>query len=153
MDKPLAISLDTWRELFIQRIAKDGQRSTPQRLLIAETLYHHGHLNADELHQKVRLDDPTVGYATVYRTLKLLEHYGLVHASNFRDGTSRYEVQVGGDEHHDHMICTKCGAIVEFENDAIEQLQKEIAKSHGFTLTSHRMDLYGLCPNCVGLLP
>jgi Fur family ferric uptake transcriptional regulator len=139
---------DGWRDLFIDRISRDNQRMTPQRLQIAETLYHHGHLNVDELHRRVRDIDPTVGYATVYRTLKLLERYRLVEVSHFADGTARYEVHVGGDEHHDHMICTRCGKIVEFENGAIETLQDEIARAHGFKLTHHRMDLFGLCPSC-----
>jgi len=139
---------ELWRDKFIERISRDHQRTTPQRLLVAETLFHHRHLNVDELHRQVRLIDPTLGYATVYRTLKLLERYGFVNCSNFGDGTARYEVNIGSQEHHDHMICTDCGKIVEFENDRIERLQEEVAKSHGFRLTSHRMDLFGLCPEC-----
>ena len=139
---------EAWRDLFIERISRDHQRMTPQRLQIAQTLYHHGHLNVDELHRRVRAIDATVGYATVYRTLKLLERYGLVEVSHFADGTARYEVHVDSEDHHDHMICTRCGAIVEFENAAIEALQVEIARAHGFALTHHRMDLFGLCPKC-----
>lgn len=138
----------TWRDLFVERISRDHQRMTPQRLQIAETLFHHGHLNVDELHRMVRAMDATVGYATVYRTLKLLERYGLVEVSHFADGTARYEVHVDTADHHDHMICTRCGTIVEFENPAIEALQEQVAATHGYKLTSHRMDLFGLCPNC-----
>lgn len=149
MSDRVPVTLTTWVELFVERIGRDHQRATPQRRLVAETLFHHRHLNVDELHRRAREQDPTLGYATVWRTLKLLERYGLVHCSKFGDGTARYEVQVGEhEEHHDHMICTNCGRIVEFENDAIEVLQEEVAKVHGFRLTSHRMDLYGLCPSC-----
>lgn len=143
------VTFDLWRAQFVERIKRDHQRSTPQRLLVAKILFEHRHLNVDELHRRARAEDPTLGYATVWRTLKLLEHYGLVHCSKFVDGTARYEVQLGdAEEHHDHMICTQCGRIVEFENEAIEQLQNDVALSHGFRLTSHRMDLYGLCPQC-----
>ncbi len=143
------VTLKAWVELFVERVRRDHQRPTHQRLLVAEVLFNHRHLNVDELHRRAREQDPTLGYATVWRTLKLLEHYGLVHCSKFGDGTARYEVQVGDhEEHHDHMICTRCSKIVEFENDAIEALQKDVALEHGFKLTSHRMDLYGLCPDC-----
>jgi Fur family ferric uptake transcriptional regulator len=145
------VLFNTWRDLFVERIGRDHQRATPQRLLVAEVLFHHRHLNVDELHRKARERDPTLGYATVWRTLKLLESCGLVHRSQFGDGTARYEVQFGAhEEHHDHMICTRCGTIVEFENAAIEALQVEVAAQFGFRLTSHRMDLFGLCPACQG---
>ena len=71
-----------------------------------------------------------------------------MNCSNFGDGTARYEINLHAAEHHDHMICTGCGRIVEFENDAIEAMQRQIALAHGFELTSHRMDLYGVCPRC-----
>jgi Fur family ferric uptake transcriptional regulator len=142
------LDFDAWRSRVVERLARDHQRPTPQRLLVAETLFHHGHQNLDELHQHARRADPTLGYATVYRTLKLLEKCGLVNCSNFGDGTARYEINLHAAEHHDHMICTGCGRIVEFENDAIEAMQRQIALAHGFELTSHRMDLYGVCPRC-----
>ncbi|MSP92766.1 MAG: transcriptional repressor [Myxococcales bacterium] len=142
-----------WRDRVVDRLQRDHQRATPQRMRIVETLWHHGHLNVDELHREVRKADASVGYATVYRTLKLLERCGLVNCSNFGDGTARYEVHSGAAEHHDHMICTDCGTIVEFENDAIELLQEEVARSHGYVLKSHRMDLFGICPACQALAP
>ena len=148
MSRPESHDFGAWRDRVLQRIGREHQRPTPQRMLVAETLFHHGHLNVDELHQEVRRVDPSLGYATVYRTLKLLERCGLVHASNFGDGTARYEIDEGGHDHHDHMICTECSKIVEFEEPAIEALQMDVARKHGFALTSHRMDLFGLCPEC-----
>jgi Fur family ferric uptake transcriptional regulator len=85
--------------------------------------------------------------ATVYRTMKLLSESGLAHARNFGDGQTRYEAAVGK-HHHDHLICTRCGTIVEFENDRIETMQEAVARKHGFKVTSHKMELYGLCRNC-----
>jgi Fur family ferric uptake transcriptional regulator len=81
----------------------------------------------------------------VYRTLKLFVEAGVASEWSFRDGVSRYEVRR---PHHDHLICTGCDAIVEFENDEIEQLQEQVAKRLGFKLTAHRLELYGLCRNC-----
>ena len=79
--------------------------------------------------------------------MKLRAESNLAHAQNFGDGQTRYEPAVGR-EHHDHLICTRCGTIIEFENDRIEQLQDAVAKKHGFRVSSHKMELYGLCRTC-----
>ncbi len=127
---------------------RHGLRSTAQRRLVTDVfLKSDGHLSIEDLWGKVRRRDPKVGYATVYRTLKLLRDSGLASERRFGDGVSRYEV-AHEDEHHDHLICTECGRIVEFEDDRIEQLQEDLAKKHGFALTRHRHELYGLCPDC-----
>ena len=85
--------------------------------------------------------------ASPNRTMKLLHECGLAHARNFGDGQTRYEAAVGR-HHHDHLICTRCGTIVEFENDRIEALQDKVARQHGFQVTSHKMELYGFCESC-----
>lgn len=127
-------------------LGQRGLRSTRQRDLIIDAfLRSHRHVNAEELHRVVRQRDPNVGVATVYRTLRLLTESGLATARYFGDGQASYEV---ADHHHDHLICTSCGAIVEFENEAIEQLQLEVARRHGFTITHHKLELYGLCERC-----
>ncbi len=142
------LSLEAWLTRVDEEIVRDRQRPTKQRRLIAHILFEHRHLNVEELHRAVRTRDGSIGYATVYRTVKLLERVGLVHAGQFGDGTARYEVAIGDEDHHDHLICSRCARIVEFENEAVEALQRQIAASHGFTLTAHRMDLFGLCPDC-----
>lgn len=142
----MTMDFDSWSELLEQKLARNHQRLTPQRRMIADVLYHEGeHKNVDELHQLVRSRDSSVGHATVYRTLKLLQELELVHENSFVDGTARYEVSGTHNEHHDHLVCRQCGHIVEFENDAIEQLQEQIAAKHGFRLGDHRMVLYGDC--------
>lgn len=130
-------------------MAEKGLKSTRQRALIIDTFFeaHDGHLSVEEVWSQVRAKDPRVSVATVYRTMKLLSESGLAHARNFGDGQTRYEAAVGK-HHHDHLICTRCGAIVEFENDRIEVLQDAVAKKHGFKVTSHKMELYGLCKTC-----
>ena len=123
--------------------------TTAQREAIVEQfLRTRDHISIDELLSKVRKRHPRVGYATVYRTLKLLVDSGLAIERQFGDGQARYEV-VG--DHHDHLICVKCGLILEFEDDEIERLQERIAaRMGGFTVLRHRHELYGLCPRAAG---
>lgn len=123
--------------------------TTAQREAIVEQfLRTRDHVSIDELLSKVRKRHPRVGYATVYRTLKLLVESGLAIERQFGDGQARYEV-VG--DHHDHLICIKCGLILEFEDDEIERLQERIAaKLGGFTVLRHRHELYGTCPKYSG---
>lgn len=135
-------------EVLAKYMAERGLKSTRQRNLVIDTFFSlDGHLSVEDVWAKVRALDQRVSVATVYRTMKLLSESGLAHARNFGDGQTRYEPAVGR-EHHDHLICTRCGAIVEFENDQIERLQDAVARRHGFKVTSHKMELYGLCKTC-----
>ena len=129
-------------------VAKRGLRMTRQRQLIAEVMLEtNGHVNIDELYQAVRQRDPKVGYATIYRTLKLLTECGLTSNAHFGDGGARFESMLHR-HHHDHLICTACGTIIEFENDDIEELQERVAREHGFEIREHKMEIYGLCRDC-----
>ena len=123
--------------------------TTSQREAIVEQfLRTRDHVSIDDLLSKVRKRHPKVGYATVYRTLKLLVDSGLAVERQFGDGQARYEI-VG--DHHDHLICMKCGLILEFEDAEIERLQDRIAQRLGnFTVLRHRHELYGLCPKASG---
>lgn len=127
-------------------VARNGLKFTRQRELIADVFFKSGgHLKVEDLLERVREVDPQVSLATVYRTMKLLTECGLAEPHRFRDGHTRYEPSEGEDEHHDHLICTVCGRIVEFYNSDIERLQEQIAASFGFRVTHHRMELYGSC--------
>jgi Fur family ferric uptake transcriptional regulator len=141
---------DALRGRLSAHMEKLGLRSTAQRRLVTDTFFRsRGHLSIEELLALVRKEEPGVGYATVYRTLKLLASSGVAYERHFGDGISRYEI-AHEDEHHDHLICTDCGKIVEFENDEIERLQNEVAKKQGFRITRHKLELYGECTrsNC-----
>lgn len=136
---------DRLNDRLREYMAKQGLRSTAQRRLVTDVFFRsEGHLSIEELLALVREHEPKIGYATVYRTLKLLKDSGLAHERNFGDGVSRYEVH-HHDEHHDHLICTECGRIEEFENEEIERLQERLAARKGFVLTQHRHELYGVC--------
>ena len=136
------------RDRLNDYMTRHGLRSTEQRRVVTEEFFaSDGHLSIEELLDQVRVKEPRIGYATVYRTLKLLKECGLAYERHFGDGVSRYEV-AWDDEHHDHLICIDCGKIVEFEDEGIEKLQHDVAAKHGFTLVRHRLELYGMCPDC-----
>lgn len=132
---------------YQEYLGRKGLKSTRQRDLIVRHFFSkHRHINADELWAEVKQADPKVGYATVYRTLKLLSECGLAHKREFGAGHALYEHVT--DHHHDHLICLGCHKIVEFENDQIEELQEKVCRKHGFRLTHHKMELYGYCERC-----
>jgi Fur family ferric uptake transcriptional regulator len=129
-------------------MAQRGLRSTEQRRLIIEKLFEATeHVTIDQLLERVRASDPRVGYATVYRTMKLLAEGGLVEERKFGDGFTRYEL-ADEEAHHDHLICVSCGKITEFEEPQIEELQDKIAKRYGFVVQHHKHELYGICAEC-----
>jgi Fur family ferric uptake transcriptional regulator len=122
-----------------------GLKHTRQRDEILEVFFEGGgHASIDDLLSRVQARMPGVGYATVYRTMKLFTEAGVAHERHFQDGQTRYE-PVQPDEHHDHLICTDCGKIFEFEDPSIEQRQAEIAAANGLRLGHHRHEIYGSC--------
>lgn len=129
-------------------LARRGLKHSRQRERIAEVFFGlRGHVSVDELLAHARREDPRVSLATVYRTVKLLADSGLATPREFGDGQTRYEVAAGR-AHHDHLICTRCGEIVEFANEQIEALQAAVARRHGFEVERHRLELYGRCARC-----
>ena len=142
---------DAHRQLLTYMKA-NGLKLTRQRELILEAFLNaEKHLGVEELLGLVRTRQSVIGHATVYRTMKLFVSAGIATERRFTDGSSAtlYEPEHPGDDHHhDHLICTDCGKIVEFENEAIEHLQEQVATAYGFSLTSHKMELYGICSDC-----
>jgi Fur family ferric uptake transcriptional regulator len=135
---------------LVEAIAARGLKHSRQRTAIAETFFAMGgHVAIDELVARVRQEDPRVSVATVYRTMKLLAECGLAIARHFGDGQTRYEPAIRR-HHHDHLICTSCGDIVEFESERIEELQDRVARRHGFEVEHHRLEIYGRCARCRG---
>lgn len=135
---------------FADYAARQRLKMTPQRRHILDVfLKQSGHVTSEELYERVKQAYKTIGQATVYRTLKLLSGAGIAKEVDFGDGVTRYERQ-HGDDHHDHLICERCGKNVEVLDETIEKLQEEVAARHGFTLTRHKMYLYGVCSDCRG---
>ncbi len=136
------------REQFFHYLARQKLRFTSQRAIIFDVFWHvEGHVSPEELYRMTKEKDPSIGQATVYRTLKLLSEAGIAQAVDFGDGVTRYEPYFG-QGHHDHLICQECGQSVEVVDPDIEKLQENLAHRHGFTLSSHSMYLYGYCPQC-----
>ena len=136
------------KETFKDYMLTQGLKSTRQREMILEEFLRAGsHLSTEDLYLRLRKRNPRIGYATVHRTLKLFAECGIAAQRHFGDGQTRYEA-IAQDEHHDHLICTECGRIVEFEDPRIEKLQDQVAEKHGFTVERHRLELYGLCSKC-----
>jgi Fe2+ or Zn2+ uptake regulation protein len=120
---------------------------TPQRELLLRTLEEAGgHLDAEELFLLAREHDPRLSLSTVYRTLNVLKKMGLVEELHLGEEHHHYEVTSPA-EHH-HLICTKCGAVIEFESRLIEQMKREVAEEHGFEISGMHVDLMGLCARC-----
>ena len=134
---------------FKALLKKSTLKFTIQREVILETLYNSDeHLTPEALHRLIQDKFPELktGIATVYRTLSLLEDSNMVTSLSFGAQGKKYEL--GAKEHHDHLICTECGSITEFVDEAIESRQHTIADELGFKMKDHSMQIYGLCKNC-----
>ena len=140
------MSHDLEREALTRYLEDHHLKHTKQREAILEAfLETTGHVTSEDLYQRIRGKHPNIGFTTVYRTMKLLCEAGLANERHFDGGVTRYEIQ---HEHHDHLVCTKCGKIIEFECSMIESAQDEIAQRYGFRLLRHRHELYGHCSAC-----
>ena len=125
-----------------EKCISKGVRLTDQRRIIAEAMSTSSdHPDVDELHKRVNKIDKKISIATVYRTVKLFEEFGIVEKHDFKGGKARYEESP--DEHHDHLIDINSGEIIEFVDKEIEILQIKVAKKLGYKLVDHKLELYG----------
>jgi len=132
------------------QISKNHLRFTRQRQQIFKAFTGMArHVTAEEVYREVQKKDHRVGLSTIYRTLGLFCRFGLAEARQFGDGHTRFD-PVYDKHHHDHLICTECGEITEFENQHIERLQVQVARRHRFVIREHKLELYGLCASCHG---
>ena len=135
--------------MFDDFIRLKGLRHTHQREKILDIfLSTERHVSCDELYKLVRKQDSGVGYTTVYRTMKILSESGLCEEIDLGDGILRFEHKYGH-EHHDHLICIKCGRFIEVTSPKIEEIQELMAKKHLFTPTKHKLDIFGVCKKCL----
>ena len=133
---------------FKHALKERNLKSTSQRDDIARVFFAtNRHISVEELYREVRKVNPRVGYATVYRTVRLLRECNLAAERHFHDGEARFE-NVAEEQHHDHLICERCGRIVEFSNAEIEELQERVARTLDFVISGHKMELYGICGDC-----
>jgi Fur family ferric uptake transcriptional regulator len=136
------------KQVFQEHLKRTGLKKTAQRDLILDVfLDTEGHVSSEDLYSIVKAKDPSVGFTTVYRTLKLLKECGLARELEFHDGRMLYEHDYKH-THHDHLICTACGALIEFYSEEIERLQDGIARRYRFKPLHHSHRIFGICSNC-----
>ena len=125
-----------------------GLKTTLPRLKILNLFENSAirHLSAEDIYKELLNEGEDIGLATVYRVLTQFEQAGLLERHHFEGGKAVFELT--SDKHHDHLVCVRCGLVVEFTNDEIERLQESMARKHGFTLLRHRLDMFGLCSKC-----
>ena len=139
----------TLLETFKKLLRENTLKFTKQREMVLKALYdNEGHFTPEDLYSLIRSQHPdlTISIPTIYRTLALLEESGIVDSLSFGAKGKKYEF--GLKEHHDHLICTQCGKLIEFQDDIIEKRQEEIAKKFNFKMTDHTMNIRGICESC-----
>jgi Fur family ferric uptake transcriptional regulator len=148
IDEELSVAREELSEAELKKIIRAlNLKVTTQRMAILKALNEgRRHVTAQELFEKVNGPHPEIGFATVYRFLRTLTDGDFVSEVRMGGLPARYEVN--SKTHHDHLTCTRCGKICEFENKTIENLQEKVAKQFGFRLTHHVLELYGICPAC-----
>ncbi|MBK1649763.1 ferric iron uptake transcriptional regulator [Rhabdochromatium marinum] len=131
-----------------QQIKDAGLKVTVPRVKILNILQttDQRHLSAEDVYKELLAAGEDIGLATVYRVLTQFEASGLLCRHHFEGGQSVFELDHGG--HHDHLVCVKCGLIVEFFEQVIEERQRAIAEQNGFKIEHHALVIYGICPNC-----
>jgi Fur family transcriptional regulator, ferric uptake regulator len=136
-------------DILTAYLKKKDLKFTEQRKIILDAFLNvESHITAEELYDIIKQNNPEVGVATVYRTLKILYEAGLANELQFSDKATRYE-HLFDHQHHDHLICLKCGKYTEVCDPEIEELQQKLAERNKFQVIRHRMELYGICENCI----
>ena len=129
-------------------LKRAGLKATLPRLRILEILEGSPdrHVSAEDLYRALLAAGESIGLATIYRVLTQFEQAGLVIRHNFDSGSAVFELAAS--EHHDHLVCVRCGRVVEFVDETIEERQRTIAAQNDFTMTDHSLIIYGMCPDC-----
>ncbi len=134
---------------MLKQLRERGQRITPQRLAILRVLAaSQGHPSVDEIYEQIAREFPTTSLATVYKTVTLLKEMGEVLELEFSGSSNRYD---GNRPYpHPHLICTRCGSVIDPDVPDFHEWAEGLARANGYRLTHHRIDLYGICPQCRG---
>ena len=136
-----------------EKLSERGYKMTPQRkeilkIFVERRNFHH--MSAEDVYSILRENDSEIGLATVYRALDLLSELGLLVRLDFGDGCARYELNTADPKihHHHHLICLKCKKVIEFEEDLLDELEKNIADKSGFEILNHEVKFFGYCSDC-----
>ena len=135
--------------LFRRYLREQGLPITQQREVVADVVFSTtGHLSVEDIEGALKGHGERIGKATIYRTMEILVRSGLVKEHDFGEGFKRYEHLFGHQPVHEHLICTACSEVIEFQSPEILRLQEELAVRHGFLPSRHRLEIYGLCAHC-----
>lgn len=137
---------------FAKKLQAGDCKLTPRREHVLRVMLENKdkHLSAEEVYNLVKLRAPETGLATVYRTLELFSEHDIIHGMDFGDGRKRYELVDPADDghHHHHLICTRCGKIMEVDEDLLEHLEHKISSKYEFQIDDHQLKVFGLCSEC-----
>jgi Fur family transcriptional regulator, ferric uptake regulator len=133
-----------------ESLKQKGFKLTTQRRAILDVIIENRekHLSSEEIYELVKEKYPEIGLATVYRTLQLFDELGVIYKLNFDDGRSRYELYHNEDHQHHHLICLKCGSVIEMEGDLLENLEEAIENTKNFQIVDHNVKFFGYCSKC-----
>lgn len=134
-----------------EMLKNNGYKLTPQRRATLEVIVQNEgkHMSSEEIYMEVKKECPEIGLATIYRTIQLLEDMDIIYKHNFNDGRNRYELNHFDEDHqHHHLVCIKCGSVIEVEEDLLELLEQRIESAHHFKVLDHRLKFLGYCIKC-----
>ena len=141
--------LSPYIHLFRRYLRQQNLPVTQQREVVADVVFNSSeHLSVEDIEAQLRTRGERIGKATIYRTMEILVRSGLVVEHDFGEGFKRYEHLFGHQPEHEHLICTHCGHVTEFQRPEIGRIEEEVARQHGFLPTRHRLEIYGLCASC-----
>jgi Fur family transcriptional regulator, ferric uptake regulator len=143
------VASSPYLHLFRRYLRQHGLPVTLQREVVADVVFSSTrHLSVEEIEAELKQRGERIGKATIYRTMEILVRSGLVVDHDFGDGFKRYEHLFGQQRGHQHLVCTNCRNVVEFRRPEIQRIQDEVARAFGFLPARHKLEVYGLCPDC-----
>ncbi len=139
--------METRYQSIVDKLRDSHFRITPQRLAVLKILISSkAHPSAEQIYDEVREQFPTMSLATVYKTANLLREMGEISELALKDGSSRFD---GNPHPHPHVVCARCKTIVDFDDVCLDSLADQVARKTGYSISTHRLDFFGLCPKCL----
>ena len=144
----IRVSMKNEIDVFREFIRNKGLRNTLEREQVVKAVFSiHDHFDVDELYLSLRKQNEKISRATVYRTIPLLMESGLIQEAYFEDGHLHYE-HIYGHDHHCHLRCVDCGKVLEFTEETVREVEQKIGEHYDFTVTGHKLEVYGYCAKC-----
>jgi Fur family ferric uptake transcriptional regulator len=131
-------------------VKSKGYRITAQRKIVLDIILNdaHEHYSTEEIYKKAKNLNYNIGIATIYRNMSFLEQIGVIHRLTLNDGSMRYQVNDSNKRHY-HLVCEKCGNVIDMKDNLIENLENQVYLQYGFKVTNHQIQIFGLCKKCL----